>query len=479
MTYNLQDFKTWLLVGKSQIIKQKFKGDNLSAFYLIYEQNPDKWATVIHNQEEGTLRQEVVNEWIAEVGEREREREREQNNTMTLTKDNFIKWYKEKFSQEELPKFLEVFINSVLRAEKRKVLAFEWSSSFNEIWNWNDSELGDVSEPANLFFQFGEEEYSGYSPLCQQVKSLKATKIFVGSIITAKKEFNQIKQEKNELETKFQEQTTNLTNLHQQLDLLKSELSNKSQECQTLSQQLSSTSEKNTDLESQITALAISSGLLTSKIEDLSTKLLEAEEKARLEKEIQSNLIREQENKVSEQEKQLTNYQNLLKISEENIKKAGEAIRKKEAQLESLEKEKNLIAEELDLASSKIEEMEKELLASDSKIRELENKIRELEGNPLQLEKVKKELEEERKKSEREKDKFAKEIERLRKELAKTKIREEELEEKVKELNKRPIRVREMKEEKGVWEKWKPIFYGVGLVVVIILIGWLWNKVRE
>jgi len=91
-------------------------------------------------------------------------------------------------------------------------------------------------------------------------------------------QLTQIKQQKSHLESKLHSQETNLNNLQKQLDELKNELSKKESERQDLaSTKLTTEQTKSTDLESQITALAISTGLLTSKIEDLSKQLSEAE----------------------------------------------------------------------------------------------------------------------------------------------------------------------------------------------------------
>ena len=83
--YQLEEFKTWILAQQSQILSKKinegtFNPQYLSNFYTYYQNQPKRWELVIQGKETGTLRQEVVNEWKAQVDTREREREREQNN---------------------------------------------------------------------------------------------------------------------------------------------------------------------------------------------------------------------------------------------------------------------------------------------------------------------------------------------------------------------------------------------------------------
>ena len=248
-------------------------------------------------------------------------------------------------------------------------------------------------------------------------------------------ELNQLKREKAELETNLQEQETTLNNLRYQLDQLKSELTKKEQQRQDLMDKLNTTQTKSIDLEQQLTNLVVSSGLLTQQVEDLTQQLTEAEQKEaqiRLEKEIQSNLIREQGDKINQQTTQLHSYQQLLKTSEENLKKCQDLINQKTAQLTNLEQEKNNIQTELDQSQEKIKSLESSLLTANTKISQLEARIKELEGkqgNSSELERLKQELTQTQSKSQQE-------INRLKQALSQTKLKEEQLSQKIKELSK-------------------------------------------
>ncbi|CAG8792230.1 14619_t:CDS:2, partial [Racocetra persica] len=199
-------------------------------------------------------------------------------------------------------------------------------------------------------------------------------------------------------------------------------------------------------------------------------------EQKRLEAEIRSNLIREQGEKIRQQSGQIDNYQRLLRISEDNLKKCQGIIQQKEQQLEELEKEKDLIGEELSLANSKIQELESTLLAANGKMGRLEARIRELESkgdNSEELERLKKELAAEKQKSQSERSKSQSEINRLKQELQQTKLREEQLAQKIKELGAKTVKIQEVV-EKSFWESVKtPLFYGVGVIIVVIGLVWV------
>jgi chromosome segregation ATPase len=223
-------------------------------------------------------------------------------------------------------------------------------------------------------------------------------------------------------------------------------------------------------LESQLTTLAVSTGLLTQQVENLTNQLTESEqlaEKNRLESEIRSNLIREQGDKITQQEQQITSYQNLLRTSEENLSNCQKIILQKSEQLEQLDKEKNLIAEELELANGRIKELEQALLSANSKIRELEARIKELQKNDTNSE----ELSKLRQELSNQKSKSQSEITRLKSELNQTKLREEALAEKIKELGKKPVKVQETVET-SFWETIKtPLYYTLGIILVIMVLG--------
>jgi len=232
--------------------------------------------------------------------------------------------------------------------------------------------------------------------------------------------------------------------------------------------------------------LAVSSGLLSQQVENLTQQLSTSEQKetqAKLEAEIRGNLLREKDSKINQQEQQIKNYQQLLRTSEENLANCQRIIQQKEEQIEQLEQEKNLIGEELELANGKIRELEAALLAANGKVVQLEARIRELEkqgDNSLELEKLKKELATEKQKSQKEKTKQQQEIKRLQGELASTKKREEELAEKIKGLGAKKEKVPEISETTSFWQTIKtPLFYGVGIVLVVIVCGWLRSKVKD
>ena len=88
--YQLEEFKTWILAQQSQILSKKikkgtFSSQYLSNFYTYYQNQPERWELVIQGKETGTLRQEVVNEWKAQVDQqRERERERAEQPGRTI-----------------------------------------------------------------------------------------------------------------------------------------------------------------------------------------------------------------------------------------------------------------------------------------------------------------------------------------------------------------------------------------------------------
>ncbi|CAG8584132.1 14679_t:CDS:2, partial [Cetraspora pellucida] len=289
---------------------------------------------------------------------------------------------KEKEITEQESKIIKDDLNSFTKAEQIKRYQF----GDNQLLRERIRELGD-----QLYNNHVELGNVVGGSLLNMVNTLDAIKEEINAA-----EIRALKDEAYQVRKDLQQATLDVKALEGQIDALRQKISSigsgsssgSSFSFPSAAGILSSTSTtvRNAivgELEGQLTALAISSGLLSQQVEQLNNQLSEKEqeeERMRLEAEIKSNLIREQNEKINSQESQITNYQQLLKTAESNLKKAQELLNKKEQQLEQLEKEKNLIGEELSLANSKIQELESTLLAANSKIGGLEARIRELEN---------------------------------------------------------------------------------------------------
>ncbi|KLL04719.1 MAG: hypothetical protein MRERV_13c008 [Mycoplasmataceae bacterium RV_VA103A] len=343
-----------------------------------------------------------------------------------------------------------------------------------------------LQQQASTLNQLKEKLEQETNELAWQTLNLEACQILSNFLAQAFKNSENITKRGEELKQKIREgKNSNPHILEEQVEEIKTFLYQEIDNITSFVLEKEGSEGKLKELEGQLASLVVSSGLLSQQVNELTSQLSEKEqelEQKRLESEIKSNLIREQNDKINQQTNQLTNYQNLLRMAEENLKKGQEIIQQKEGQLERLEKEKNLIGEELELTGGRIKELEGALRGADAKIAELEARIKELESkgdNSEQLERLKKELAAEKQKSQQARTKSQSEIKRLQNELQQTKKREEELAAKIKELGTKKVKVQEVV-EKSFWETVKtPLFYGVGIVIVVIGLGWIWSKLEE
>jgi DNA repair exonuclease SbcCD ATPase subunit len=278
----------------------------------------------------------------------------------------------------------------------------------------------------------------------------------------------QLKAKEAEL-IKLREQTSQSTaTLRKEIESLKTQL----ETAESQDHQLA-------DLNQQLTALALSTGLLTQQCENLTTKLTTAEQKAQhkqLELEIKENLLKDKDNNLSQQEQQIKNYQALLRKSEENLSKSQQIIQQKSDQLDQLEKEKSNLADLLAQAEEKISQLESSLLTANNQIQELELKIKDLEANnphSTELVKLKQELTQLKSSSQSE-------LNSLKNQLQQAQLSEERLQQQLHALTSKLAQEQETIPNNSFWTQVKtPLFYGLGILLIIFVINYLRSKVKH
>lgn len=173
-------------------------------------------------------------------------------------------------------------------------------------------------------------------------------------------------------------------------------------------------------------ALALSSGELTKKCEDLSFKLSVSEQET-----IRKNLeLKDKDNNLSQQEQKIKDYELLLRQNDENLANCQRIINTKSDQIEQLERKQSDLIQLSAQTQTKIVQLEDSLLPSQTRIKELETQIQQLTAsnpNSQELSRLKAELTSLRSFS-------SKEIASLKSQLQQAKLKEQVLLQKIQAL---------------------------------------------